>query len=50
MFGFVGTNGAGKSTLLRILSTHIRPDSGETRIDGMEIFENVNAKNFFLYF
>lgn len=33
-----------------ILSGIIRPDSGEARIDGMEIFENVNAKELFSIF
>jgi ABC-type sugar transport system ATPase subunit len=31
---FVGENGAGKSTLARVLAGVIRPDRGETRIDG----------------
>jgi ABC-2 type transport system ATP-binding protein len=33
----VGPNGSGKSTVIRILSTIIRPDSGEVSIDGISI-------------
>lgn len=49
VFGFVGTNGAGKSTLLRMLSGIIKPDSGVIKIDGMEVFENTDAKKRFFY-
>jgi ABC-2 type transport system ATP-binding protein len=33
----VGPNGSGKSTVIKILSTMIRPDSGEVSIDGISI-------------
>jgi sodium transport system ATP-binding protein len=35
--GLLGPNGAGKSTCLRILSTVLRPDAGEARIDGVAV-------------
>ncbi len=35
--GLLGPNGAGKSTSLRMLCTVIRPDSGEARIDGVDV-------------
>ncbi|RKY02929.1 heme ABC exporter ATP-binding protein CcmA [Candidatus Poribacteria bacterium] len=35
-----GPNGAGKSTLIKILSTLLRPDRGEIRMDGENPFEN----------
>ncbi|MDI6895858.1 ATP-binding cassette domain-containing protein [Methanocella conradii] len=33
----IGPNGSGKTTAIRILSTAIRPDSGEVSIDGISI-------------
>lgn len=38
IIGLLGPNGAGKSTLLSILSTLIRPDSGEILYHGQNIF------------
>lgn len=49
VFGLVGTNGAGKSTFLRMLSGIIKPDKGVIKIDGMDIYENVKAKERFFY-
>ncbi|NLK28817.1 MAG: ABC transporter ATP-binding protein [Clostridiales bacterium] len=49
VFGLVGTNGAGKSTLLRMLCGIIKPDKGEIKIDGMDVYENIRAKELFFY-
>lgn len=40
VFGFLGPNGAGKSTTIRHLMGFSKPDSGSTRILGLETFEN----------
>lgn len=49
VFGLVGTNGAGKSTFIRMLCGILKPDSGIIRMDGMEVYENVKAKELFFY-
>ncbi|MBH1942037.1 ABC transporter ATP-binding protein [Mobilitalea sibirica] len=49
VFGLVGTNGAGKSTFIRMLCGVLKPDEGNIRIDGMEVFENIDAKELFFY-
>lgn len=51
IFGLLGPNGAGKTTTLRMLSTLIRPDSGNAWIDGVSIVdapEEVRRKIGFL--
>ena len=51
IFGLLGPNGAGKTTTLRMLSTLIRPDSGDAMLDGCSVVnqpEEVRAKIGFL--
>lgn len=40
IFGILGPNGAGKTTTLRMLSTLIKPDSGDAWIDGASVVSN----------
>ena len=51
IFGLLGPNGAGKTTTLRMLSTLIRPDSGDATLDGYSVVHQpaeVRAKIGFL--
>lgn len=49
VFGLIGTNGAGKSTFIRMAAGVLRPDEGSITIDGMNVFENEEAKRKFFY-
>ena len=40
VYGFLGQNGAGKSTTIRMLLTLIKPDSGNIRIMGMDLYRS----------
>ncbi len=37
IFGLIGPDGSGKTTLFRILATLLKPDSGEARINGLDV-------------
>lgn len=41
IFGLIGPNGAGKSTLINIMSGIIKPNSGDIKIGGYSILNNV---------
>ena len=43
VFGFIGPNGAGKTTTMRILTTLLRPTSGEARIAGHSVMADPRA-------
>ncbi len=49
VFGLIGTNGAGKSSFIRMLCGIIRPDRGTITVDGMKVYENIEAKSLFFY-
>ena len=40
IYGLLGPNGAGKTPTLRIISTLIKPDSGDALLDGVSVVEN----------
>ena len=40
MFGLIGPDGSGKTTMFRILTTLIRPNSGNATVDGLDIVKD----------
>ena len=40
VLGLLGPNGAGKTTTLRMLSSALKPDSGQILIDGEDVVQN----------
>lgn len=49
VYGLVGPNGAGKSTVIRHLAGIYRQDSGSVKIDGQDVYENVDVKSRMAY-
>ncbi len=43
VFGFIGPNGAGKTTTMRMMTTLLRPTSGEARIAGHSAIDDPQA-------
>jgi ABC-2 type transport system ATP-binding protein len=43
IFGLLGPNGAGKTTLLSMISTRLRPTSGDAWVHGKHVVRDVNA-------
>lgn len=43
IYGVLGPNGAGKTTVIRMLATLLRPDAGEARVLGHDVFAEPKA-------
>ncbi len=43
LFGLIGPDGAGKSTLFRLLTTLLKSDSGEAKVNGLDIADDYLA-------
>lgn len=49
IYGLVGYNGAGKTTLLKTVSGVYKPEGGEVRINGENVFDNAKQKAKMFY-
>ena len=44
IYGLIGVNGSGKTTLIKHLTGVLMPDSGTVRIDGRDVFDDIEVK------
>ena len=44
VFGLIGTNGAGKSTVLRMVAGVLKAEDGSIEVEGIPVFDWVEAK------
>ena len=48
VLGFLGPNGAGKTTTMRILTGFLKPNSGNIKINGLNLFSNLKESREFI--
>ena len=48
VLGFLGPNGAGKTTTMRILTGFLKPNSGQIKINGLDLFNNLKQSRDFI--
>lgn len=44
IYGLIGVNGSGKTTLIKHLTGVLKGDKGSVKIDGQEVFDNIDIK------
>ena len=44
VYGLIGVNGSGKTTLIKQITGVIRPDAGEIKFDGQDVYDNIELK------
>ncbi|AUS98247.1 hypothetical protein CDQ84_09535 [Clostridium thermosuccinogenes] len=49
IIGLIGRNGAGKTTFLKTCAGYIKPTSGEIKVFGEKVFDNMNAISKLIY-
>ncbi|HBY20657.1 MAG: ABC transporter [Clostridiales bacterium GWE2_32_10] len=49
IYGLVGPNGAGKTTLIKNMVGIYKPDAGQIKINGEDVYENVDIKQRIAY-
>ena len=45
IFGLIGPNGAGKTTLIKSMVGIYKTDSGSIKVQGKDVYDNIEVKN-----